>query len=142
VNAGDRAPILDLLVRQIVKRPRNEQAELDERIDRLATGEILLVRIRCQHHGLDLGAILLPPHQQGDRLQRVALLAACPHRGNCVVLSFVRQILWQSQNLICGALGSEQNTFIIRYCSANPAASSAKKSVTAINQPGSHGRSV
>src|SRR5580693_5161599 len=31
------------------------------------------------------------------------------------------------------------NTFIIRYCSANPAASSAKKSVTAINQPGSQG---
>src|SRR5471032_3256791 len=65
--------VLDLLIRQIVQRLQDQHTKQHQRVDRLAPGVAFPGLVRRQHHGLDVGAKLLPRHQRTDRNQRIAL---------------------------------------------------------------------
>src|ERR1700724_2183340 len=65
--------ILDLFVRQIVKRLQHQHTKYHHDVDRLAAGAALLLIRRRQNRHLDLGSQVLERHHASNHFQRIAL---------------------------------------------------------------------
>jgi hypothetical protein len=65
--------IVDLFVRQIVKRLQHQHPKHHHDVDRLAAGAALLLANRSQNRCLDLCAETLEPHHASNHFQRIAL---------------------------------------------------------------------